>query len=398
MTCDDLAPLLAARPLGLLAPDDARGLEAHLAACARCRGLAGAVEPPEPAPPADGWARLQAALAAPAAPHASSDPADPGERPATGASPATGSRRSAEVASSVKLACTFCHDGLVKGDAVHCASCLAPHHLDCFREHRGCGAAGCGGTEVVRATRPELLDRPRRGWRPSRFAPRLPVLVGVAACTWGLAALDLARTARHADALRQALGAQHQALRAAAARWELAEHGAERLASIQPRVAATRAALVGRTAPLDVLQALGQALPAAPALRPPLPFDAHLAGDPHTRLARELRAQELERVWLLGLRILRATDGRHEVTVTAAAALPSEQAGAPHEVRERLTAELLAPLRARLAGRLGRDDLRAGAPTALFQLHARATSKVEPEELRCAAVSIEGVVGPGEVP
>jgi hypothetical protein len=56
------------------------------------------------------------------------------------------------------LRCPFCHDRPPPGAWAECASCRAPHHVDCWREGEGC--ASC------RAPRPRLA-RPRGGrWWP----------------------------------------------------------------------------------------------------------------------------------------------------------------------------------------------------------------------------------------
>jgi len=62
----------------------------------------------------------------------------------------------------IAVACTYCHAALSRGEAVYCASCLAPHHDECFREHGRCTAPGCGEKLVVRASAPTPYHRPRR--------------------------------------------------------------------------------------------------------------------------------------------------------------------------------------------------------------------------------------------
>lgn len=74
------------------------------------------------------------------------------------ASDRPGDRAGARVA----LRCTYCHDGLTAGDACHCATCLAPHHPDCFAAHGRCGVHGCGGARVVRAGLPAPRPAPPR--------------------------------------------------------------------------------------------------------------------------------------------------------------------------------------------------------------------------------------------
>lgn len=56
----------------------------------------------------------------------------------------------AEVGRRVSLACSFCHAKTSRGETVFCASCLAPHHADCFRTHGRCSLPGCGEEQTVR--------------------------------------------------------------------------------------------------------------------------------------------------------------------------------------------------------------------------------------------------------
>jgi hypothetical protein len=51
----------------------------------------------------------------------------------------------------VRLTCGYCHDRLERGQASYCASCLAPHHAECFAEHGMCVIPGCEETALVRA-------------------------------------------------------------------------------------------------------------------------------------------------------------------------------------------------------------------------------------------------------
>lgn len=69
-------------------------------------------------------------------------------------------RERARVRASVL--CVYCHDDLSLEERRFCASCLAPHHAECWIEHGLCSAPGCG---QVRVLRPEL---------PEREAPRTP--------------------------------------------------------------------------------------------------------------------------------------------------------------------------------------------------------------------------------
>ncbi len=52
-------------------------------------------------------------------------------------------------APAVRLNCTYCHDGLTRGDVAYCGDCLAPHHRDCFEQDANCSAPGCVGNRFV---------------------------------------------------------------------------------------------------------------------------------------------------------------------------------------------------------------------------------------------------------
>jgi tetratricopeptide (TPR) repeat protein len=141
--CDDLAPLLAARPLGVLDEDEERALRAHLAVCPVCPLLQDEVDAvldacvPEPCrAPSGAWHGI-----------ASRVEAERGQR----------ARRV-----EVRLACAYCHGRLIRQEASYCAGCLAPHHADCFAEHGRCSAPGCGETATVRASERPLVPTPRR--------------------------------------------------------------------------------------------------------------------------------------------------------------------------------------------------------------------------------------------
>jgi len=152
MTCRDVQPLLAYGSLGVLDDDESMRLDAHLESCPACRDRA------------DG---LDAALAPLAAPLSEEDARTAAlwsgvvDRLAEGDSgpkPALDGAVDVDVAADVAiaLACTFCRDGVRRPEAVYCASCLAPHHGDCFVSHGRCSAAGCEETRTVRP----LADRP----------------------------------------------------------------------------------------------------------------------------------------------------------------------------------------------------------------------------------------------
>ncbi len=170
--CDDLAPLLASAPLDLLLHPERVALEAHLAGCARCAEvldqLRACLTLPAVTPAAGSWEKLAARIAA-----------EQGVR------------------GRVSLACTWCHDGLRRGEAVYCAACLAPHHAECFRTHGQCSAPGCDDTEVV---------VPRSGVASARRRWRDAALAGVAASlVLGVCGVAFAVVSRHG---RQTLRAE----------------------------------------------------------------------------------------------------------------------------------------------------------------------------------------------
>ncbi|MCA8923749.1 MAG: hypothetical protein KDD82_18210, partial [Planctomycetes bacterium] len=68
----------------------------------------------------------------------------------------------------ILVSCSYCRDGLERASTVYCASCLAPHHPDCFREHGRCSVMGCGETQIVRAVGHRELEPPA----PEKLAPR----------------------------------------------------------------------------------------------------------------------------------------------------------------------------------------------------------------------------------
>lgn len=147
----------------LLEPEESKQLGRHLETCPRCRQRSEALEkatlPPEdwPAPPPSS---LEALLE---------------------------KRRADALAGeitplAIRLRCTYCKGQVFREEAAHCASCLAPHHDDCFREHGRCAAYACGETHRLTSEGP----RPR-----PRLAPWLrraaALLLGLGLAIGGLA-------------------------------------------------------------------------------------------------------------------------------------------------------------------------------------------------------------------
>ena len=180
--------LLALAAAGLLEPEELDAAqEAARAQPELARELSldfGALSAdPVAAPPAlspGGWAALEARL----------DSA-PVER-----SPAAAS----DLASLISIACIYCHDGLARAEARYCASCLAPHHGECFEAHGHCAAPGC--SEVL-TVQPSAGASPLPA-RPLTARPRRRLLVALAAGALlagggGVAAFQ----ARHGDRAAQ---------------------------------------------------------------------------------------------------------------------------------------------------------------------------------------------------
>lgn len=183
--CDAVQELLAAHALGALGEGEVALVDEHLATCLVCQGAQvlahdslDALAAPAVEPPPHVWSGIQAKLAHRRA----------GDEPVQVAPTAV-----------VSVACSFCRGGLLRPEAVYCASCLSAHHPDCFEDHGRCSVMGCGETRVVRpADLPPLEDvmEARRRYRASRRARRGWLLGGFAVlASGGLAAfsgIDLA--------------------------------------------------------------------------------------------------------------------------------------------------------------------------------------------------------------
>jgi hypothetical protein len=155
--------MLAALPLGVLSTDEEATVREHSAACAECRALLERVEEAlasgkttPRAMPGGSWERLQARFA-------------------------DGPPRGADL--RIAVGCTFCHDFVEKPDAVFCASCLAPHHDECFVEHGRCSAPGCSETRTVKPRERTRLER-----RPAERQGRKGVILVLAAALLGAGA------------------------------------------------------------------------------------------------------------------------------------------------------------------------------------------------------------------
>ncbi len=152
---------LAAEAAATLDPAGARRLSAHLAACPACAVVA---------------ARLREALELPLA--RCPDPTALWTRAEQRAARERAHRAAiARVRVRVVLDCCYCHAALDRTEAAFCASCLAPHHADCFAEHGRCAALGCEERATVRPGAPSSgRARPRGGDREPRRR-RWPILI-----------------------------------------------------------------------------------------------------------------------------------------------------------------------------------------------------------------------------
>lgn len=241
-SCHEARPFLAIEPLAILEEGERGSLDAHILECLACHDRAARLRDCHDSlaeAEVEGfnedavWERVEAGLAAgDFLEDAELEPAPP--RPVI----------------TIGLACTFCHDGLVRAEAHYCAACLAPHHVECLREHGRCSALGCEETSTVRPR--ALVGEAAPARRRGRAAPFLiALLVGGPLAGLGAAAfvgysryvsqLEAERVAARSAADRAR--SEAQALAAAAAdkadalRLSRARESAERRASAMETLA-----------------------------------------------------------------------------------------------------------------------------------------------------------------
>ena len=94
---------------------------------------------------------------------------DRGDRP-------TRSRTRERARGRTSVLCAYCHDDLSLEERRFCASCLAPHHAECWIEHGLCSAPGCGQVRVLRPELPEAEaplapERRSREKKPGKQKP-----------------------------------------------------------------------------------------------------------------------------------------------------------------------------------------------------------------------------------
>lgn len=178
MNCHETRSRQLFQAMGLFEDDEeAIAVSEHLAICETCRAEHASVgealsalkeEPAVAAPDRDvAWVEINGRLDA--------------------------EEQQAEVA--VGLRCTYCHDLLARGEGSYCATCLAPHHGDCFAGHGRCAAPGCGETLLVQPKTAATLGRGRDEpveTRPSPFtlAASAILLAGAIGLVGGTSMLD----------------------------------------------------------------------------------------------------------------------------------------------------------------------------------------------------------------
>lgn len=181
--CEAVDELLSAHLLGSLAGSEASLVEEHLAGCSECRAAQTeitacwtALSAPPCAPPPAVWQGIQARIGR-----------GGGDDPV----------RDAALEAVIHLACSFCRGGLTRAETLYCASCLAPHHGECFAEYGRCSVMGCGEQRVVRPLS-QMGSPVLAGSRPRGLWPLVVLLAGglSAAAALSLAALSLAPPGR----------------------------------------------------------------------------------------------------------------------------------------------------------------------------------------------------------
>jgi hypothetical protein len=211
MTCEETAALLTLAPLAFsdvqpdedepaLTTDEATRLEEHLTGCEACREVAAALanayrglddqrEERTTMEPMTTDLRERTLAAVRDTLAHDAEPAQKKDAPAA-VEPGPDPARLEAIGKKIALACTYCHDHATRDEVLFCASCLAPHHRECFETHGRCTLPGCGETRTVRPA-----DAPQAPARRSRRWLAFPLLAG-ALGAGGIAALALAPPAR----------------------------------------------------------------------------------------------------------------------------------------------------------------------------------------------------------
>lgn len=173
-TCDELRPLLDLAPLGLLEASERDVHDAHVASCAPCRREAEALAAIHTAD--------RAAVEKEVLPMSArlEDTSVEEKKKTAAPGPAVDPARVEAVGRLISLACSFCHGRTTREEIVFCASCVAPHHAECFATHGRCALPGC---EEKATVRPHLAGPPpRRSGRLLAFA--FVACAGLGAAAW----------------------------------------------------------------------------------------------------------------------------------------------------------------------------------------------------------------------
>lgn len=156
MSCKRYEVLLRLAPASLLGLEERKQLEKHFKECPACMLKSRELQ------------LSYSALKAPLEPYKlDEDRIFEGILDAQNSQPVTQMTKAPEEL-KITLSCCYCHDKLARPEAVYCASCLSPHHKDCFKDHGLCSAIGCQERQTV-TPQLEVKARPRRSRRRASF-------------------------------------------------------------------------------------------------------------------------------------------------------------------------------------------------------------------------------------
>jgi hypothetical protein len=172
--CEAVQDLLAGHVLEALDVGESALVEEHLAGCEICQASRAEsaeciqhLSAPPATPPPLVWKSIKARI----------------ER--TGGDDPV--RDTAHADPVISLSCSYCRGVMTRTGAVYCASCLAPHHPECFAEYGRCSVMGCGERQIVRPAELAPLVPARSEPPPSPRQPRRLsrgwIALALAACT-----------------------------------------------------------------------------------------------------------------------------------------------------------------------------------------------------------------------
>lgn len=114
----------------------------------------------------------------------------------------------------IALSCSYCHGPLPRTEACYCASCLSPHHDDCFKTHGRCTSMGCEETHTVK---PQLNQAPKpKVARKRSYVGLIGLAIGAPILAVGLTAgfgINRYQAAKEEALRAQALEQEQAALR-----------------------------------------------------------------------------------------------------------------------------------------------------------------------------------------